>query len=321
MNEKIFIRTETSISSSWADSLETLNTFYTGDLREKTDRPDVSKIADYEQQANTYVRIDNRMTLFRNRNTNSNNFLALGIPTSLENQKVAYKEIDFESILNALKSKKYDSVHFGFYFDKKETVNEAVVVENSIILARNKETKKFENVLTGEELCQDDNLELALWFTTYTIGDTGIFYVVTNTNLLVIHEDLTGEKNGIDYVVINSHDGNFKSSVFAPSFSSEVVMVGDNVLFANSDKFTIDVLGNSFIHGFSGEKIPKEQLPNIELSIESSVPFDIDNNLITINMENKNVAYLKYRWVTGTCLDYAFIGKESLIYNYIIVKN
>ena len=44
--KKIFIRTETSVSSSWADSLETLNTYYDGDASVGIERPDVSKIKD-----------------------------------------------------------------------------------------------------------------------------------------------------------------------------------------------------------------------------------------------------------------------------------
>ena len=63
--KKIFIRTETSVSSSWADSLETLNTYYDGDASVGIERPDVSKIKDYKQLLNAFVRVENRNRLFK----------------------------------------------------------------------------------------------------------------------------------------------------------------------------------------------------------------------------------------------------------------
>ena len=124
MIQKIFVRTDTSISPSWANSLEALNTYYDGTL-DGLGRPDVTKIVDYEQVGNTYVRIDNKMRLFKNRNTSDKNFLALGVPTPLENQTVAHKPIDFDLITENLKTGKYDSVQFGFIFNDKESVNES----------------------------------------------------------------------------------------------------------------------------------------------------------------------------------------------------
>jgi hypothetical protein len=321
MNKKIFIRTETSVSTSWADSLETLNTYYDGNSGVGVKRPDVTKIKDYEQIANTYIRIDSRMRLFKSRGANTSTFLSIGIPTALENQNLSHKGVDSNIIFLALDKSKYDSVHFGFVFDKQEAVNESEVVTQSVYFARNKETGIFEDVVTGLELTEKTVFESSIWFTVYRVSDTNIYYLITNTNLLMVHEDLNGEKNGVDYVVLNSHDGTFKTSVFVPSFSSNVVDIGDNLLLVSEgDNLVIDTLGNSFLHGFTGVKLPQNELPSVKLEVETNVDYTINGSQISIDMSDKKIAYIKYRWITNTPLDYSIVGAEALTYNFVIMK-
>ena len=319
--KKIFIRTETSVSSSWADSLETLNTYYDGDASVGIERPDVSKIKDYKQLLNAFVRVENRNRLFKNRTKDSENFLSIGVPTPLEKQTIFHAEIPTNAIFSALEKEKYNSVHFGYIFNKNKPVTESDVVTESFLFARNIETQKFENVITGLEVSEKDLFEATIWFTVYRIGQNNLYYMITNTNMLTTHEDISGVKDDVEFVMLNTHDGTFKSSLFVPSFSDNVTQVGENILLANGgSNIVIDTLGNSFLHGFSGTKLPQNELPNVKLEVESSSSVNCEGTQIFVDISKSPITYIKYRWVTDTPLDYSIVGPESLTYSFVIMK-
>lgn len=321
MNKKIFIRTETSVSSSWADSLETLNTYYDGDSSVGVERPDVSKIKDYGQTLNTFVRIENRNRLFKNRKKDSSNFLSIGVPTPVENQTLFHSEINTDTIFSTLDKSVYKSVHFGYVFNKSKPATESEVVTDSIFFARNVETGKFEDVVTGLPISDKNAFDVNIWFTVYRIGETNLYYMITNTNMLTTYEDISGTKGDVDFVLLNTHDGTFKSSIFVPSFSDNTTQVGENILLAKGgSNIVIDTLGNSFLHGFGGKKLPQNELPSVKLEVESSTAFNIEGSQIFVDISKSPVSYIKYRWVTDTSLDYSIVGPESLTYSFVVMK-
>lgn len=318
LNKKIFIRFETPDGISWSDCLECLNTFYDSSNHQTVIR-DVSKIRDYSQIVSTYTRIDNRMRMFKTRAAGASH-ISIGIPTQYSNQTVAINNIKTEDLITVLDNPAYQSAYFAFNHTGIADIKTVDIIPNSTWYARNSATGKMENAITGEVVEADnEDLKFSIWFTVFYFKDTDIYYLVVNPNLLALNEDVSGEHGDTEYLVLTKHDGSFRTSVFSPTVDSESKLIGENIIVTSNDTVTIDTLGNSYIHGFSGNKLDQDQLPKINLLVESPSAYVVNNNIITVTLD-KPVTYLSYKWITGTSLDFTVTGPESLIYNLAIIK-
>ena len=63
------------------------------------------------------------------------------------------------AIFSALEKEKYNSVHFGYIFNKNKPVTESDVVTESFLFARNIETQKFENVINVTKINGESEIE------------------------------------------------------------------------------------------------------------------------------------------------------------------
>lgn len=315
MTKKIFIRYDTSEGYSWSDCLETTNTEVAG--------VDSSTIKDFDQPVHYYYKSDNKIRIFKTDNDNTNlPYLSIGLPVGVRNQSFAINYIDFNLITSTLEKSKFDAIHFAYHHkegeDPRISAKRLDIMETSSYYARNKKSKKMQNVVTGEDITSPEVI-MSVWFTVFKLGDTDTYYLVVNPNLVSITNDLTGSTKTEHYYLINAHDGNLKTAVFKPSFSG-CKQIGDNILYTDGDTIGIDVLGNSFLHGFSGgKKMPYAELPFLESVIDSSFEYTREQNTLTFNVD-KNVGYIKYNLKTNTPLDYFLSGAEKLEYSFVVIK-
>lgn len=315
MNKKIYVRYDTSEGISWASCLEGLNSF------SNSEEYDINSIRKYGQTINYYYRFDNnKMRVFKTVSDDPKNFLSVGIPARTKDQTICIAAIDTETIFKALDKTQYQTVYFAYKHNPEESIREIDIMEQSKFYARNVLTGLVEDVETGQHFIEE-SFSLSIWYAAYKMGNSDIYYLVINPNLLMMIEDITGTHNGIDYRLINSHDGNMRNSVFKPSIS-DGTLVGENIIYTNSEHVTIDVFGNSALHGFGSKinKIDSDELPNIELVIESSAKYTKEKDKITVDMTDQKLAYIKYVWRTNTPLDYFFTGDEKLEYSFVIMK-
>lgn len=313
MNKKIYVRYDTAEGSSWASCLEGLNVY------SNSEEYDVLSLKDYQQKVDYYYRFDNnKMRIFKTVSDNPKNFLSIGIPARAKDQNICIAAIDTDIIFEALSKNKYDTIYFAYKHVDGQAIREIDIMEVSKFYGRNILTGLVEDVVTGEHMIEE-NFSMSLWYSVSKMGDSDIYYLVVNPNLLMIVEDINGTLNNIDYKVVNSHDGNLRNSVFKPSITGGV-LIGDNIIYSDGDEVTIDVFGNSALHGFKGYRLSEDELPKIDLLVESSVEYKLDRDKITLDLSGKNVCYVKYMWRTNTPLDYFLTGSEKLEYSFVIIK-
>ena len=311
--KNIFIRYDTAEGKSWASCLEGLNSFSNSETFDPT------TLRDYEQHIDYYYRFDNnKIRIFKTVSDDPKNFLSLGIPSRTKDQTICISALDTDKIFKALSESKYDTVYFAYKHVDGESAREIDLMEKSKYYARNTLTGLVENVETGEHFIEEQ-MSMSIWYAVYQMGNSDIYYLVINPNLLMIVEDINGVHNDVKYKVVNSHDGNMKESVFKPSFEGGK-LIGDNIIYADSDEVTIDVYGNSALHGYRGYKLSEEELPKIEIIVESSAKQSLKGDKIILDMKDKKIAYVKYSWRTNTPLDYFFTGDEKLEYSFVIIK-
>lgn len=312
MTKRIFIRYDTSEGNSWADCLECLNNDTTKAQK------DISTVSEYSQHVNYYYKADNKMRLFKSQwDDNTKPYLSIGIPSRTKNQSVAVNFVNFDIIATETAKTKYNSIHFAYLHNDKENPRSLDIVEKSGYFARNNITGKMEDLQTGLEV-QGDSVTMSIWYTVFKIGADEMYYLVVNPNLVSVTEDLDGSFKDETYYLINTHDGNLKESVFTPSFDG-CITVGDNILYTSGDTVTIDVLGNSLMHGFAGKRLSYAELPFLPVSLDSTFKVDRVENKLIVQVD-KNVGYVKYSFVTNTSLDYFLSGKEKLEYSFVIIK-
>lgn len=316
MTKKILIRFDASEGYSWSDCLETANTdIATVDV-------DPSSIKKFDQRVQYYYKSDNKVRIFKTDNDDASlPYLAIGMPTGTPNQTIAINYIDFKLIEENLSKDKFDAIHFAYHHlegeDPRASSRRLDTMERSSYYARNKKSKKFQNVVTGEDITTE-KVVMSMWFTVFKLGQTDTYYMVVNPNMVTITDDLTGKHNNEQYYIVNAHDGNLKSAVFKPSFDG-CKLIGDNILYVTGDEVTIDVLGNSFLHSFYGNKLPYADLPFLESVVDSSFDFSRDEHKIKFNID-KNIGYIKYNLKTETPLDFFLSGDEKLEYSFVVIK-
>lgn len=315
MNKKLYIKYDNTDGRSWSVADYSLN-LYSVEPNE-TIGFKLSGFRDYSNFIDLYRRSDIRNQIFRTVGSQPDHFLSVGLPTGIEGQTVSVNSINTEGIMYSLDLPKYNSVMFAFNsVDHPEGAGDLDVVAKSDYYARNIETGLVEKCSTGEAYNRE-TLSLSIWYTVYQVGDSGIYYMVVNPDLLTIVTGIDGSYRGVDYRYIGAADDTFCNELLNPSIVSGGVFAGNDTILATDDSITIDIVGESIIHGSLGNKIPKNQLPNIRLSVESSVPYTVDNNLLTLNLAGKNAAYVNYKWVSGTFLDFT---REQLTRRFVIVK-
>lgn len=308
--KQVFIKVQSSVGQSWADAVESTNSFIT-ELSDDSLQA-LRNEREYEQKINAYTQVSNLIKLVKN---NKNFTISTAVPRENGNTTVDMAKA-FETLTAGNGS--FGAVHFGYIFNDSR-VKDTDVIDNSIFFARDPDTNRFVNAETLEEISDKDNIEAAIFFTIYRIRGTGIYYMVVNPNLIAVPEDLSGEYDDVEYFHINSRDGNFKSRVFRPSITGGT-LIGDNIIVADQDEVTIDTFGLSALH-FKSKTISQDNLPpKIEMSIKSTFPQTRAGSVITIDLAGKNVGTLSYQWVTGTYLDSCLTGNESLKYNFVIIK-
>lgn len=314
MNKKVYIRYENVDGKSWATSAYGLNLYSTEP--NSTLNWNIPAFRDYSNLVQQYRRSEIRNQLFKTVGNNPGTFLSIGIPTGIDGQTVSINAVDTDAIFEALNAPEYESVHFAFNaLEHQEGAGDLDVVTKSTLYARNIKTGLLENCVTKESF-DVTKLSLSLWFTVYRVSSTDIYYMVVNPELLAVISNIDGTYNGVDYRLIGTEDNSFATEILNPSITGGK-LVGPNIIFATSDTLVIDILGNSILHGYFGEKIPDADLPVVDLSIDSSVEHTVDNHIITLDLAGASSAFVNYKWVTGSFLDFT---KEQLIKNFVIIK-
>jgi hypothetical protein len=312
-------KTETSISKSWSDVTEGLNSYYAGP-NPGLDNIDFGAVTDHEQQINTYVKINNKIGLYKG----IDSALAIGVSEPTEGQSLGIKQINFDLIKEKLTAG-VKAVYFGYMFDGK-LISQTDVVEKTIYFGRNTLTNRITNFETNEEIEYNVKYAAAIWMVFYKIKDTDIYYVVTNNNLLdpnIIRqnflEDSEFDNSEDTFTIMNTSEGNFKTCVFRPSLDG-AEFVGDNIISTTEDTFTIDTLGLSKLHFINKSWISDKDLPSIDLQYRASVPVEQNKQKLIVDMTDKQIATISYRWETGTELDTLSSKEEMPKYDFVIVK-
>lgn len=310
--KQVFIKIQSSLGQSWANSAENINYYVKGVSTNKLEA--LKNINDYEQQINIYTQISNNLKLTPN-NGNFNIEIAtrrIGIEPRLIDMSEAFKTLTTQNGF-------YEAVHFGYIFGEDGHSKDFEVIRDSLFFARDSNTNRFVNAITKEEISDKNNIEAAVLFTLYRIRGTHIYYMVVNPNLVSVPKDLSGTYDGVKYSTLDTSDSTFRNSVFAPDVTNGKI-IGDNIIICDGDKLIIDTFGLSMLHYDSQDVLDENLPPKVEMVIESSVPYTRKKNIITLNMSDKNIASITYQWITGTGLDSSLRGDESLRYNYVIIK-
>lgn len=310
--KKVFIKVQSSVGQSWADSIESVNSYSEGVSTDPVEA--LKNERDYAQRVNVYTQISNQIKL----SPDNGNFK---IQIAFPRPDVEPRVIDMQDAFNTLTTQNgfYEAVHFGYIFGEDGRGKDFEVIQNSIFFARDPKTKRFVNAITEEELTENDYLEAAVWFTMYRVKGTDLYYMVINPNLIAVSEDLSGKFEDAQYFHLNTRDGTFRSKVFAPNISGGS-LIGENIVVASGDEVVLDTFGLSMLHYESGEPLQEDLPAKLEMVVNSTVPYTRDGSIITIDMKDKKVATLSYQWITGTYLDSALTGNESLRYSFAIIK-
>ena len=313
----IVFKTENSVSKSWSAVCEGLTSRYVGPLSEWGSLNSLGGITDYDQKINSFVKIGNKIGLHKSPEKS----LAIAVASPAPGQTLGTKHLDIDFIKSQLDCG-IKVVYFAYNF-QEEAMSQTDVVEKTTYFGRNNTTGNLTNLETQEEIMT--NVSFAIWMAFYKIKDCDIYYCIINDNLLdstIIKEDLediVSFKNEPDrYYVLNSYDGNFKTSFFNPTVDQRGKLIGKNIIATDKIRFEIDVFGLSKFHNLAGKQISDEQLPTPDLVVESSLKTTINKNRILVDLEGKSVGTLSYQWVTGTELDY--MENEALKYDFVIVK-
>lgn len=313
--KQLFVKVQSSVGQSWADALEGVN----GYLEKITEDPveALKATKEHTQKVRMYTQISNLIKLSPNGDGNFTVSTAVPRP---EGRGV--KVVDMSKAFDALKPKNgsFDAIHYGFIFKEDSSLKDIDVIENSNFFGRDPSTDRFVDPFTREEVNAESNaFEAAIWFSIYKIKATDIYYMVVNPNLIAVSGNLRGTYEDAEYYHLNTRDGTFRENVFAPTVQGGL-LITENLIIANNDTITIDTFGLSLLHSKSGV-IDANNLPSkIEMSIVSSLPYTRDGSKITIDLANKSVGTVSYRWITGSFLDSSLAGNESLKYTFAIIK-
>ena len=313
----IIFNTENNISKSWADVAEGLNSRYLGKKEDwRTTAEYLRDIKDHDQQINSYVKITNKIGLYKA----DGEPLAIAVTSPIPGQTLGVKNLNLELIKSKLNSG-ISVVYFGFAFTE-ESVSQTDVIQKSTYFGRDLSTNSLVNLETDTAL--EGNIKAALWMAFYKIKDCDIYYVVINDDLvdsaIIRQEFSTGnlvEENDT-YSILNTQDGNFKEAIFAPGLDSNAYFIGKNIIATTKSTFELDVFQQSHLHKIIKDRISDEDLPAADITIESSVDASINKNRITVDLGKKSTATLSYKWWTGTEID--FSKNEELKYDFVIIK-
>lgn len=316
MKNYFFIKTEPTVNKIWADVCEGLNSYYAGP-NPGLQNTDLGGYTDQEQQIYSYVKIDRKLGLYKT----ENNTLAIAVTSPVVGQTLGVSELDLELIKEKLDSG-VKTVYFGYLFTK-ESVTQLQVVDNSVYFGRN----PIDNVLTNfnDNTSIEGNVSSAVWMAFYKIKDSNVYFVVLNDTLVdstvvrdsVSEADLKTEDNIIEFV--NSHDGGFKDSVFKPTITGGT-FIGKNIIVTSENELTLDVFGRSAFHMINAGVILKDDdLPEIDLLVESSAEIEVNKNKISITISDP-ISTLQYKWNTGSELDFILSEENKLQYDFVILK-
>ena len=313
----IIFNTENNISKSWADVAEGLNSRYLGKKEDwRTTAEYLRDIKDHDQQINSYVKITNKIGLYKA----DGEPLAIAVTSPIPGQTLGVKNLNLELIKSKLNSG-ISVVYFGFAFTE-ESVSQTDVIQKSTYFGRDLSTNSLVNLETDTAL--EGNIKAALWMAFYKIKDCDIYYVVINDDLvdsaIIRQEFSTGnlvEENDT-YSILNTQDGNFKEAIFAPGLDSNAYFIGKNIIATTKSTFELDVFQQSHLHKIIKDRISDEDLPAADITIESSVDASINKNRITVDLGKKSTATLSYKWWTGTEIE--FSKNEELKYDFVIIK-
>ena len=155
----------------------------------------------------------------------------------------------------------------------------------STYFGRNNHNGKLTNLESEEEY--DNHVSAALWMAFYKIKNCDIYYCIINDNLVdstIIKEDLSDvvsfSETEDKYCVLNSHDGNFKDSVFNPTVDFRAQFIGDNVILANKFRFELDMFGESRLHMMNRGLLNDSDLPDADIVVKCSAKTTINKNKI-----------------------------------------
>lgn len=307
----IFLKTETAANLAWATVCEGMNSFY-----EESDpgfTPKYEPIQDQEQRINAFVKIQSKVRVYKDDSGN----LSIGVTAPVPGQTLGTKSIDMDVVKESLGS--CEALYFGYNFTE-EAASQSDTISKSTFFGRNSLDNRMYDFVNGEYL-PDGEVNSAVWMVFYKIKDTDIYYCILNNNLVELNQSIDFSNDTDSFYALTTFDGSFKNCVFKPSVT-DAQFVGSNIIATSSDTFTLDMFGWSKIHMVAGTKtlIPDSKLPDFDLQVQSSTTFTQNKNKIEVDMTDKQVATLSYRWITGTDLDFLQPESETLRYDFVVIK-
>lgn len=317
MNKKIFIRCDTGEGSNWSDIMEMLNRPFSNDTTSSGMTVDLATAnLPVDNPVNYFIVSGGKQHLFQTSyvSTSTNSFLSIGQPApSLSNQTLAITSVDPDKIFSVLDTKKYETIFFGYNvpLENPVSITSLEVISLGKYYGRNIQTGNFEDVDTGISI--HDNTattsKFYFWYSVQPINDSGLYYLALNPNTVITALSIDGTYNNVDFKLLNGHDKGLRRSPFLNSING-AVKIGENSLFATSSTLTINVFNSIYL---------TDDVP-VKLLIDSSAPYTVNNNYITLDVSQPKNYYLKYKIITGTTIDYLSSGENCLIFEYVITK-
>ncbi len=277
------------------------------------------------QQAGFYSRMDFKYRLLRNTSSQFTDHplavVSYAADPTLEIQDPHYyRTIDMNKMMAALDSGS-DFVMFGHVTETNVTT-EIDLLKNGIYMTRNSE-KELVDLDTGDFLTDVDPTYpdiafVSVLFGLVKLGNTGIYYLITDSKLLQPNGEFgfTDPNTDTVYRIIQDSDGTIKENVFDYSFTGDsVTVIGKRDVFAgNSEELVLDLTGgpNSIFVGMH-ESTP----PTVDIIVNSTYPYTVVGNAINLDISSGVTGYLKVTVNAGAFFEVAG-RKEQPVLDFII---
>lgn len=281
---------------------------------------------DNSEQAGFYSMMDYKFRLMKNRSSMLPHMPLAVAHYSVDPQADLQEEnyfrpIDMNKLIAALDGGK-DFVMYGHVTEAVVTP-EIELVKNGIYMTRN-DAGELIDLDTEDRLCDvdpafPDVAFVSVLFGLVKLGNTGIYYLITDDRLIKPNGgfDFVDNTAGVTYKIISDHDGTVKENILDYKFEGlGVNVIGKHDVFCSGTELVLDVTGGQAT-AFAAEVIAGGSAPLLDVTVESTYPYVIADNAITLDISSGVTGYLKISVAAGVFFDIAQ-RKEKPVLEFVI---
>jgi len=280
--------------------------------------------SDTTEQAGFYSRMDFHFRLMRNQSSQfTDHPLAVASyivdPVAPLQDPHYFRTIDMNKLIAALDSGR-DFVMYGHVTEVNVTP-EIDLIKNGIYMTRNSDGELVD-LDTDDRLCDvdpafPDVAFVSVLFGLVKLGNTGIYYLIADPRLIkpIGGFDFVDTNADVSYRIISDHDGTIKENIFDYVFTGDsVAVVGKHDVFAGTGTdLVLDLTGGPSTIFAGASATP----PVVDVTVNSTYPYVIAGNSITLDISSGVVGFLKISVSAGAFFEVAQ-RKEKPVLEFVI---